>query len=362
MQIYALLIIHFVFFQINFASAEPIFYRWYNTGREEENLRMSAWKEGRSIGKESFQSWKNRCTTTFRKKHSLFKLRNYDATRLNSLCYNPLIYRLRARKCREVVGLMSIEGHGNHAVRWALEQVTGIVTASIYGDAAHLEALGIGWHQRNVLQTASAGRAIVVKTHKGKILNRLAPYHKVNTHKRTIIIVREPLGAILANYKRIGHLFKKPCSRAVLIPHKEDFRMHKTQLEDWDDQRRQQHFADYARCEAQKWVKGMRVKSKPAEKSSNPILVVRYEDLVSRTSEMLKILLTFLGVPIPSESHLRCALKVSQSTKRPFQRNGTDPWGHQYPARAAALSVTGLCDTLQIFHYHELASEVCKDL
>ena len=31
-------------------------------------------------------------------------------------------------------------------------------------------------------------------------------------------------------------------------------------------------------------------------------------------------------------------------------------------ARAAALSVTGLCDTLQIFHYHELASEVCKDL
>ena len=67
---------------------------------------------------------------------------------------------------------MSIEGHGNHAVRWALEQVTGIVTASIYGDVAHLEALGIGWHKRYVLQTASAGKAIVVKTHKGKILNR----------------------------------------------------------------------------------------------------------------------------------------------------------------------------------------------
>ena len=103
------------------------------------------------------------------------------------------------------------------------------------------------------------------------------------------------------------------------------------------------------------------MKSKPPQESKNPKPVVRYEDLVSKTSKVLKLLLSFLGVPIPLESHLNCASKISQSTKRPLQVNGTDPWGHQYPARSAVLSVTGVCDALHIFHYHKLAGEACKN-
>ena len=125
------MILYLVFARIVFGFAEPMFYRWYNTYQAEENLRMSAWKEGRLKEKDSFQSWINRCTTKIEKGQSLYKLRHYDASRLKGLCFNPLNYRIRARKCREVVGLMSIEGHGNHAVRWVLEQVTGIASASI---------------------------------------------------------------------------------------------------------------------------------------------------------------------------------------------------------------------------------------
>ena len=346
---------------MNLISAESIFYQWYNV-QGVEKFRLQAWEEGYSLEKETFHDWKNRCTTTIEKQHSLRKLRLFNSSRLKSLCYSPLKYRVRALACREVVGLMSIEGHGNHAVRWALEQVTGVASASIYGDAAHLEALGIVWQKRSILQISSAGRAIVVKSHKGKILNRLAPYHKANSHKRTIIIVREPLGAILANYKRIGHLYKKPCSRAVLVDHKEGFTMHTIQLEDWDNPLRQQHFAEYARCEAKKWVKGMMFKSVLPQKSKNPILVIRYADLVSKTSEILTLLLRFLGIPIPLESQLMCASKVSKSTKRPQQANRTSPWDNQYPARSAALSAPGMCDTLRLFHYHALADEICEQL
>ena len=120
----------------------------------------------------------------------MHKLRSFHSSKVRSLCYSPLSYRERSSKCREVVDLMSEEGHGNHAVRWILEQATGVVSAAIYGDFAHLEALGVGWKQSNVLEVGSIGAAIVVKSHKGKISGRLAQFHKVNSHKRTVIIVR----------------------------------------------------------------------------------------------------------------------------------------------------------------------------
>ena len=105
--------------------------------------------------------------------------------------------------------------------------------------------------------------------------------------------------------------------------------------------------------------KAMMSKSHLPREWKNPILVIRFEDLLSKTSQVLKLLLAFLRVPSLSKMQYECALNVSQSTRRPKQASAVDPWDHQFAARNATLSTEGMCNALRHFHYHNLAGEAC---
>jgi len=254
---------------------------------------------------------------------------------------------------------MSIEGHGNHAARWMLEQATGIISSSIYGDIAHLTALGVGWSWKNVIEIGRQGSGIVVKSHKGKITAQLAPYHAPQSHSRTIRIVRDPFGAILANYQRIGHLRRQPCSKHTVLKDKsfKEYRTHKAHVQDWDSSKRQKHFAAFARCEARIYVKRMRVGSDFL--NVHPVLVIRYEDLLNHTESILKLLLAFLGVPRPLPSAFDCVLKVCKATKRSSISKEIDPFDASFHARSAILSTPGMCAVLKSFGYEDRAREAC---
>lgn len=257
------------------------------------------------------------------------------------------------------MGLFSIEGHGNHATRWLLEQATGVASGSIYGDAEHVKRFGAEQAKKDVLGAAVFGRGIVVKSHKVALKEAIVGDHPPVKHRRTIQIVRGPLGAILANYQRIGHALKDPCSDSKgTVALQGD--THHSRVEDWDSPRRRAHFTKYAQCQARRYVKGLRHKlESPPAGWKFPVLTVRYEDLVQDTEWMLRLLLAFLGVPLPEPPMLECAVRVSRGTKREHPEGEADPWDPALEARRKVLEAEGMCEVLRSFWYDELAEEAC---
>ena len=107
-----------------------------------------------------------------------------------------------------VVALGSFPGSGNSWVRQLLESSTGVYTGAVYCDKSYIEKgmIGEGVITENV---------IVIKTHAGPDVAK-----QVIDHDKAIYIVRNPFGAILANYNRhLGKNYSKDVPSSVKESH-----------------------------------------------------------------------------------------------------------------------------------------------
>uniref|UniRef100_T1IQ75 Sulfotransferase domain-containing protein n=1 Tax=Strigamia maritima TaxID=126957 RepID=T1IQ75_STRMM len=89
-----------------------------------------------------------------------------------------------------VTALASFPGSGNTWIRYLLQQATGVYTGSIYTDYALLRH---GFPAENVVN----GSVLLVKTHEWGI-------HIRQNFSRAVLIVRDPVPAILAEFNRQG--------------------------------------------------------------------------------------------------------------------------------------------------------------
>mmetsp|Transcript_46903 Transcript_46903/g.119643 ORF Transcript_46903/g.119643 Transcript_46903/m.119643 type:complete len:399 (+) Transcript_46903:97-1293(+) len=268
--------------------------------------------------------------------------------RNKALCMPLESYGLRPPDCRMVVGLASVEGSGNHFARHLLEQVTGIITGSKFGDAAHWKRLGVQL-TRSMPKLDEQGQTLAIKTH-------LRPGHQshgsalgrgIRRRARVVYIVRDPRGAILANYQRLyaylpmayfttssnrvrREMKRKAVSAAAGINavrsssvNTRTANSHTSVVQDWDTPSRMAHFRSYIAHAIRGWVGNVRAWTTTTE--WKPILVVRYEDMKHNTREVLmEKLLPFVGIDpatIPAE-RIECVLRNRNSTARV---SGTTP-------------------------------------
>ncbi|XP_059608231.1 WSCD family member AAEL009094-like [Phlebotomus argentipes] len=168
------------------------------------------------------------------------------------------------------VALASFPGSGNTWLRYLLQQVTGILTGSVYSDydlmMTSFPAEGV--HNSSVL---------VVKTHEhGPLV--------WGQFRRAVLLVRDPQGAILAEFNRqnAGHL---GIASEDLFYEKSWEEFVRNKLISWTD-----FHLDWTRNFLQ------------------PIEIVFYEDLVSDLRGSLVRILRFLQWPV-DDKNLDCAIK-----------------------------------------------------
>ncbi|KAL4711902.1 hypothetical protein ACJJTC_006071 [Scirpophaga incertulas] len=189
----------------------------------------------------------------------------------------------RSPPVADVVALVSHPGSGNTWLRYLLQQVTGIVTGSIYMD------YGLRVHGFPA-ENVTDGSVLVVKTHE-------APPADPKKFKSGILLIRNPRDAILADFNRLhkGHVGTAPKSAF-----EQKFSDRKTgwvnyvasQLTTWEDLHRL-------------WLTDF----------SGPLLLVHYDHLVGDTRQTLASVLQFLNVTV-SEADMNCAISNKEGIYR----------------------------------------------
>ncbi|XP_045770228.1 WSCD family member AAEL009094 [Maniola jurtina] len=184
--------------------------------------------------------------------------------------------RLRHPPSSHVVALVSYPGSGNTWLRYLLQQVTGIMTGSIYMD------YGLRMHGFPA-ENVTDGSVLVVKTHE-------APPLEPDKFKSAILLIRNPRDAILADFNRLhkGHIGTAPKSAFKRKSHEQKKSEWSTyvfsQLSVWESLHHQ-------------WL----------SKFLGPIHVVFYELLVRDTRNTLLGILSFLNHTV-SEEDMSCAV------------------------------------------------------
>ncbi|KPJ12439.1 WSCD family member AGAP003962 [Papilio machaon] len=191
------------------------------------------------------------------------------------------------------IALASYPGSGNTWLRYLLQQVTGIVTGSVYMD---YNLRKHGFPAENI----SDGSVLVVKTHE------YAPSN-LEQFESAVLLIRNPRDAILAEFNRInsGHTGFAPKSafeipslrRIVWYPYVS------TQLRDWE------YFHNL-------WL----------TKFPGPVYIVFYEALLSDTRNTLQGILSFLNITV-TEDDMNCALSNKEGLyKRKKKYKDFDPF------------------------------------
>ncbi|XP_050353576.1 WSCD family member AGAP003962 [Nymphalis io] len=174
-----------------------------------------------------------------------------------------------------VVALVSYPGSGNTWLRYLLQQVTGIVTGSVYMD------YGLRMHGFPA-ENVTDGSVLVVKTHE-------APPIEVDKFKSAILLIRNPRDAILADFNRLhkGHIGTAPKSAFK--------KSNKNKNSDW---------STYVFHQLSTWETLHRLWLK---KFLGPVHIVFYEILVKDTRRTLQGILDFLNHTV-TEDDMNCAV------------------------------------------------------
>ncbi|XP_047999023.1 WSCD family member AGAP003962 [Leguminivora glycinivorella] len=175
-----------------------------------------------------------------------------------------------------VVALVSHPGSGNTWLRYLLQQVTGIMTGSIYMD------YGLRTHGFPA-ENVTDGTVLVVKTHE-------APPVHPDKFQAAVLLIRHPKDAILAEYNRLhkGHIGTAPKSAFKRKSHE-----HKTT--DWVK------FVSY-QLTAWESLHELWLTRFPGK-----ILVILYETLVRDTEPTLQRILDFLNHTVTKDD-MSCAI------------------------------------------------------
>ncbi|CAH0713986.1 unnamed protein product, partial [Brenthis ino] len=195
--------------------------------------------------------------------------------------------RWRVPPSPDVVALVSFPGSGNTWLRYLLQQVTGIVTGSIYMDYG---LRNHGFPAENVTD----GSVLVVKTHE-------APPLEPDKFKSAILLIRNPRDAILADFNRLhkGHIGTAP---------KSAFK-HSQKLKNVD-------WPTYVTNQLTMWESLHRLW---LHKFLGPIHIVFYEMLVRDTRETLRGILNFLNYTV-SEEDMNCAIENREGIYRRIKK------------------------------------------
>ncbi|KAJ0172941.1 hypothetical protein K1T71_011117 [Dendrolimus kikuchii] len=192
--------------------------------------------------------------------------------------------RWRAPPAPHAVALVSYPGSGNTWLRYLLQQVTGLVTGSIYMD------YGLRVHGFPA-ENVTDGSVLVVKTHE-------APPLEPDKFKSAVLLIRNPRDAILADFNRLhkGHIGTAPKSAFKK-------KMHERRMSDW---------ATYVATQLTVWESLHRLW---LTKFPGPIYVVFYEVLVKDTKNTLLGVLDFLNHTV-TEEDITCALSNKEGIYR----------------------------------------------
>lgn len=193
-----------------------------------------------------------------------------------------------------VVALVSYPGSGNTWLRYLLQQVTGIVTGSIYMD------YGLRMHGFPA-ENVTDGSVLVVKTHE-------APPADLNKFQSAILLIRNPRNAILADFNRLhkGHIGTAPKSAFKK-------KTHEHKKTDW---------ATYVSMQLTVWET---LHSLWLNKYSGLLHIVFYEVLVRNTNDTLHGILDFLNYNV-TEAQMNCALSRKEGIYRRKKKFDFDPF------------------------------------
>ncbi|GBP55733.1 WSCD family member AAEL009094 [Eumeta japonica] len=192
--------------------------------------------------------------------------------------------RWRSPPTSDVVALVSFPGSGNTWLRYLLQQITGIVTGSIYMDYG---LRSHGFPAENVTD----GSVLVVKTHE-------APPVEPDKFKAAVLLIRNPRDAILVDFNRLhkGHIGTAP----------------KAAFKIKESNPRKSEWSRYVAGQARAWEVLHRLW---LAKFRGPMHIVTYEGLVHDTRGTLKGLLAFLNVTV-TEDDIRCTLENREGIYR----------------------------------------------
>ena len=205
---------------------------------------------------------------------------------------------------RRTTWLWSYPGSGNTMARMLIEAASGWLTGSVYHDLSldgEFEAERAGPGDEGQL---------FVKTHAFDPEDPMTSHPEANV-KRSVMLIRNPYDAILAEYKRRRELVKEGQGDAHA-----DSTAHTAEIGGIDFE----HFGDGgggggwegARKEAVKWANTLAKQ----HAYSNPKLNVRYEDLIGTGKLVwLQAIITFAGVSV-SSSRASCAFEHAEAFHR----------------------------------------------
>ncbi|XP_072934614.1 WSCD family member AAEL009094 [Epargyreus clarus] len=203
--------------------------------------------------------------------------------------------RWRSPAARGAVALVSFPGSGNTWLRYLLQQLTGIVTGSIYMD------YGLRLHGFPA-ENVSDGSVLVVKTHE-------SPPIEPGRFKAAVLLIRNPRDAILADYNRLhkGHIGTAP---------KSAFRKRSAE-------RRSTDWSNYVATQLAAWES---LHKQWLTQFPGPIHIVFYEVLVNDTRHTLQGILSFLN-QTATEDEMNCTLANREGIyRRKKKYNNFDPF------------------------------------
>ncbi|CAH2094052.1 unnamed protein product [Euphydryas editha] len=182
-----------------------------------------------------------------------------------------------------VVALVSYPGSGNTWLRYLLQQVTGVVTGSVYMD------YGLRMHGFPA-ENVTDGSVLVVKTHE-------APPLEVDKFKSAILLIRNPRDAILADFNRLhkGHIGTAPKSAFKKI--------NKYKKTNW---------STYVFNQLSTWES---LHHLWLNRFLGPVHIVFYEILVRDTRKTLQGILDFLNYTV-SEGDMDCTVANQEGIYR----------------------------------------------
>ena len=232
-----------------------------------------------------------------------------SATAAASPPASPVAQKLTCgdEKCegkRQTTWLWSYPGSGNTMARMLIEAASGWQTGSVYHD---LSLDGEFEAERAV--PGDEGQ-LFVKTHAFDPEDPMTSHSEANV-KRSVMLIRNPYDAILAEYKRRRELVKEGQGDAHA-----DSTAHTAEIGGID----YEHFGDGgggggwegARKEAVKWANTLAKQ----HAYSNPKLNVKYEDLIGTGKLVwLQAIITFAGVSV-SSSRAKCAFEHAEAFHR----------------------------------------------
>ncbi|KAJ8046570.1 WSC domain-containing protein 1 [Holothuria leucospilota] len=197
---------------------------------------------------------------------------------------------------RPLLLLLSFPGSGNTWVRYLIERSTGIYSGSFYHDVGTGNDNCSVWRKSNPCSKTT----LVVKSHGWENFDRIKSGGQKCKVEGAILIIRNPYGAILANFNRVKKGKRGTASASQFL------------TDQW------KHFAE---SRSASWLKtnkkGMEIHTK---------LVVFYEDLVANTEYELRRMLDFLQVA-HNKRRIACLMNDTVGKyKREHKELGINPY------------------------------------